>query len=394
MNKAYKQGKSPVGYLPAVAELLEWQETPPEQVERVRAEMGVTQGIIAHTLKSFKIDVQPGEMTHGPRFTRYEFTVPQGKSVKSVAYRSSDIMAATRSYSIRIHTPIPGKPTVGIELENTEQEPVYLRDLIQGEDFARQQLPLALGQDVCGTPVVADLAELPHLLLSGAPGSGVPEGLRALLLSLLCKKLPQELELIFIDPSIIQLNPFCELPHLITPLITDVNLAARTLRWCIEEANRRYILLSRTKTLSLAEYNADASRSGDDTLPHLVVVLAELGHLMIDHREEMEGYLLRLTQKAGAVGIHLIIATQSPRNKVITDALRIHLPGRLAFRVGKAAESRTILDDEGAEKLLGSGDALYRSPTDPGHLTRLQIPHTTREDVARVVNYFTHSKQV
>ena len=391
MHNTRKQGKSPVGYLPAVARLLEWQETPPEQMEHVRAEMDVTQGIIIHTLKSFKIDVQPGEMTHGPRFTRYEFTVPQGKSVKSVAYRSSDIMAATRSYSIRIHTPIPGKPTVGIELENSEQETVYLREIVQETEYAQMHLPLALGRDVCGTPVVADLAELPHLLLSGAPGSGVPEGLRALLLSLLCKKLPQELELIFIDPSIIQLTPFCELPHLITPLITDVNLAARTLRWCIEEANRRYILLSRTRALSLAEYNADASRA---PLPHLVVVLAELGHLMIDHREEMEGYLLRLTQKAGAVGIHLIIATQSPRNKVITDALRMHLPGRLAFRVGKAAESRTILDDEGAESLLGSGDALYRSPSIPGHLTRLQIPHTTREDVARVVSYFTHSKQM
>lgn len=394
MNTPRKQSKLPETYLPAVAELLEWQETPPEQMERIRSEMGVTQGIIAHTLKSFKINVLPGEMTHGPRFTRYEFTVPQGKSVKSVAYRSSDIMAATRSYSIRIHTPIPGKPTVGIELENPEPEPVYLRELMLGEDYARQQLPLALGQDVCGAPVVADLSEMPHLLLSGAPGSGVAEGLRALLLSLLGKKTQQELGLIFIDPSIVQLNPFCELPHLITPLITDMNLAAQTLRWCIKEADRRHTLLSRTNTLSLAEYNANASRSGHAPLPHLVVVLAELGHLMLDHREEMEGVLIRLMLKARAVGLHLIIATQSPHNKVITDALRIHLPGRLAFRVGKAAESRTILDDPGAETLLGSGDALYRSPSVPGRLTRLQIPHTTREEVARVVSYFTRSKQM
>ena len=378
-----------IGYLPEVVELLEWKEEQPGQRERERDEMGVTQGTIAHTLKSFKIDVQPGVVTRGPRFTRYEFTVPQGKSVKAVAYRSSDIMAATRSYSIRIHTPIPGKPTVGIELENTEPTPVYLRELAQGEEFARCQLPLVLGRDVSGAPVVADLAELPHMLLSGAPGSGVPEALRALLLGLLCKRLPQEMNLILIDPSTVQLKPFAALPHLLTPLVTEINLTAKTLRWCIHEAERRYALLNRTSALSLAEYNATIP--AHERLPYLAVVVAELGYLMIDNREEMEGYLLRLAPKAGAVGIHLIIAAQSPRPKVITDALRMHLPGRLAFRVGKAAESRTILDDEGAEALLGGGDALYRSPTEPGYLTRLQIPRVSREEIERIVTYCTRN---
>lgn len=359
-----------------------------EQRQQAHTEMVMTQGVIAHTLKSFKLDVQAGALTRGPRFTRYEFTVPQGKSVKSVAYRSSDIMAATHSYSIRIHTPIPGKATVGIELENPVQEPVLLRELALGEDFARQQLPLALGMDVCGAPVVAELAELPHMLLSGAPGSGVPEGLRALLLGLLCKRQPQEMGLILIDPTTVLLKPFASLPHMLTPLVTDINHSAKTLRWCVHEAERRHTLLSRTSALSLAEYNTLCTPQ--EQLPYLVVVVAELGHLMIDHRDEMENYLLRLAPKAGAVGIHLIIATQSPRSKVITDALRMHLPGRLAFRVGKAAESRAILDDEGAEALLGGGDALYRSPTAPGRPTRLQIPHTTREEVARVVSYFTH----
>ena len=374
-------------YLPGVVELLEWEETPPERQERARSEMGVTQGTIAHTLKSFKIDVQAGVVTRGPRFTRYEFTVPQGKSVKSVAYRSSDIMAATHSYSIRIHTPIPGKPTVGIELENAEPDRVYLRELALGEDFACQHLPLALGRDVCGVPVVADLAALPHLLLSGAPGSGVPEGLHALLLGLLCKRLPQEMGLILIDPTTVLLKLFSRLPHLLAPLVTDISHTAKTLRWCIHEAERRYTLLSRTSALSLAEYNALCPQQ--ERLPYLTVVVAELGHLMIDHRDEMENYLLRLAPKAGAVGMHLMIATQSPRAKIITDALRMHLPGRLAFRVGKAPESRAILDNEGAELLLGGGDALYRSPTAPGRLTHLQIPHTTREEVERVVTYHT-----
>lgn len=376
-----------IGYLPGVVELLEWDELPPEQRERARDDMGVTQGTIAHTLKSFKIDAQAGAVTRGPRFTRYEFTVPQGKSVKSVAYRSSDIMAATRSYSIHIHTPIPGKPTVGIELENAEPERVYLRELVRGADFARLQLPLALGRDVCGAPVVADLAGLPHLLLSGAPGSGVPEGLRAVLLGLLCRRLPHEMQLLLIDPTMVQLKPFAALPHLVTPLVTEINQTAKSLRRCIHEAERRYALLSRTSALSLAEYNAACP--AQERLPYLAIVVAELGHLMIEHRDEIEGYLLRLAPKAGAVGMHLIIAAQSPRAKIITDALRMHLPGRLAFRVGKAAESRAILDDEGAERLLGGGDALYRSPTEPGRLTRLQIPHTTREEVERVVTYHT-----
>lgn len=390
MARTQKQVET--SYLPEVAQLLEGDEETNEQSEAEQVEMEMTQGVIAHTLKSFKIDVQPGAVTRGPRFTRYEFTMPQGKSVKSVSYRSCDIMAATRSYSIRIHAPIPGKPTVGIELENPKPKPVWLRNLALEEDFARQRLPLTLGRDVCGAPVVVDLAELPHLLLSGAPGSGVSEGLHALLLGLLCKQLPEDMRLLLIDPTTLLLKPFCALPHLLAPLVTDINQTAKTLRWCVHEAERRYALLSNTSALSLTEFNTLSPPQ--ERLPYLVIVLAELGHLMIDHRDEMESYLLRLAPKAGAVGVHLIIATQSPRTKVITDALRMHLPGRLAFRVGKAAESRTILDDEGAESLLGHGDALFRSPTDPGRLTRLQIPHSTRDEAERITAYFSRRKSV
>lgn len=375
-------------YLPGVVELLSGANLPPEASESALTAMEVTQDIITQTLKSFKINAKAGAMTRGPRFTRYEFTVPQGKSVKSVAYRSSDIMAATHSYSIRIHTPIPGKPTVGIELENDEPEQVYLRESVASEPYAQQDLPLALGRDVCGAPVVADLAELPHILLSGAPGSGVPEGLSALLLGLLCKRHPQELGLILIDPTTVRLKPFAYLPHLLTPLITDITQTAKTLRWCVHEVTRRYTLLSRTSALTLAEYNELSPEP--ERLPYLVAVISELGHLMITNREEMESLLLRLAPKAGAVGIHLIIATESPRAKVITDALRMHLPGRLAFRVGKAAESRAILDDAGAEALIGGGDALFRSPVAPGRLIRLQIPHASRAEIERVTTYFTH----
>lgn len=357
-----------------------------EREGREQGEMEVTQGIIAQTLQSFKIDVQPGSMSRGPRFTRYEFIVPHGKSVKSVAYRSSDIMAATHSYSIRIHSPIPGKPTVGIELENAEPAPVFLRELVQGADFSRQKLPLALGVDVCGASVVADLAELPHLLLSGEPGGGVEEGLRALLLGLLCKCRPHEMGFILIDPTDMILNSFANLSHLLAPLISEIDMTAKTLRWCIGEMTRRYQLFARAQARFLAGYNATCAPK--KRLPYLVVVVAELGYLMLDNREEMESYLLRLAAKARGAGIHIIVATQFPRSRVITDSLRMILPGRLAFRVGKAAASRAILDDQGAEELLGSGDALYRAPT--RRLTRLQIPHVSPSEIQSVVDYYSH----
>ena len=431
-------------------EMLNYKPVPPEMREAARAEMLNMQAIIADALESFRISVLPGEITRGPSVTRYEFSVPRGKSVKDVANKSQDIMAATKSCSVNILAPIPGKSTVGIELENKEKEPVYLRELLQSPEFhnPKVRIPVALGKDVYGRPVIGDLAAMPHVLVAGSTGSGKSVCINSMLVSMLYKFRPDELKLVLVDPKVVEMQPYKKLPHLAVPVVTDPARVIGALRWAVNEMERRYKYFSKMGVRNLEDFNnlppdaqpiddepeeetnepldmrsADAivrdiedsqgienipededEKQGEfdfeageaipSRLPYIVIVIDELADLMMQVKEDLELYISRLTQKARAAGIHLIVATQSPRSQVVTGIIKANLPSRIALKVSSALDSRVILDECGAENLLGRGDLLFLPPGGPTKMARAQGAFVSDGEIASIIQFCAaHAKQ-
>ena len=340
---------------------------------------------VEQRLAEFSVEVNVVEVHPGPVVTRYEMELAAGVKVSKISNLSKDLARSLSTSSVRVVEVIPGKSLVGIELPNPHREIVLMREVLESPQYqdATSMLSMVLGKDIAGHPIVVDLAKMPHLLVAGTTGSGKSVGLNVMLLSLLFKATPKDVRLIMIDPKMLELSIYEGIPHLLTPVVTDMKQAANALRWCVGEMERRYQLMAALGVRNLAGYNEKIdngekkgtplvnpliphSPSGDvitlEKLPHIVVLIDEFADMMMVVGKKVEELIARIAQKARAAGIHLILATQRPSVDVITGLIKANIPTRIAFQVSSKIDSRTILDQQGAEQLLGHGDMLYLPP--------------------------------
>jgi S-DNA-T family DNA segregation ATPase FtsK/SpoIIIE len=386
--------------------------TDPAELEQVRQ-------TLIDTLAQFGIAVAPGDITKGPTITRYEVYPAKGVRVDKIVSLERDLARATRAERINILAPIPGKDTVGIELANTRKATVKLRDLLQSPDWeeakTHAKIPLALGKDVYGKSIIADLAQMPHLLVAGTTGSGKSVCINSLIASMLFRFTPEEMRFVVVDPKMVELQAYSSLPHLAFPIVTDPKKVMLALRWLIEEMERRYKMFARVGVRNIVGFNArpqkkpiagsdDPAREDDtaargpasptpatedeipDKIPYIVVIIDELADLMQTAPADVEMAIARITQMARAAGIHLIVATQTPRADVITGVIKANIPSRIAFQVASKIDSRVILDENGADRLLGQGDMLYLPPS-ASRLIRAQGVLVTDDEIHRVVEF-------
>jgi S-DNA-T family DNA segregation ATPase FtsK/SpoIIIE len=359
--------------------------------------------VLKETLEQFKISAEVVGLEKGPSVTMYELELAPGTKVGKISNLSDDIAIALKAPSIRVVAPIPGKSTIGIEVPNTHRKPVQMRELYEtaSKDIRKRTIPLLLGKDIAGYPLISDLAAMPHLLVAGTTGSGKSVCLNSIILSILLFQRPEELKLILIDPKMVEFSAFKDIPHLITPVVTDMKKAAGVLEWAVAKMDERYKLLARAGVRDLAAYNrlSDSEKQrrldpkGDVNLddipfymPCMVIVVDELADLMMVASKEVEASIIRLSQKSRAVGIHLVVATQRPSVDVITGLIKSNLPSRISFHVFSKVDSRTILDQNGAEKLLGKGDMLFLPPG-TSKLSRVQGAYVSDDEINRVVDY-------
>lgn len=327
------------------------------------------------TLKAFHVDATVSDWTIGPTVTQFELTLGRGVKVNKITNLNDDLKLALAAKDIRIEAPIPGKSSVGIEIPNKTSRPVMLSEVLRSDKFQEASSPLtvALGVDLFGEPQITDLQKMPHGLIAGATGSGKSVFINSLLVSLLYKASPSEVKLVLIDPKAVEMAPYHDLPHLLAPVISDAKAAAAALKWLVNEMEERYQRLAAAGARNLEAYNEKAKAAGEYglQLPYIVVVIDELADLMMAASSEVQDHIARITQKARAAGIHLLVATQRPSVDVLTGTIKNNIPTRIAFMVSSQVDSRTILDTAGAERLLGRGDMLYLG-NGSGQPTRLQ----------------------
>jgi S-DNA-T family DNA segregation ATPase FtsK/SpoIIIE len=393
----------PPGTAPPVPLLQSKPDRDPALTEKELDRLG---RVLVDTLKTFRVEGEIVGRTTGPVVTQYEFAPAPGIKVSRVEALDADLALALKAPSVRIVAPIPGKAAVGVEVPNPEPEIVYLREIVESPPFQRSrgQLPLALGKDLEGTPYVSDLAKMPHLLIAGATGSGKSVCINTVITSLIYKHSPERLRLLLIDPKMVELSMYRDLPHLRHPVVTDPEDAALALRWAVYEMGRRYDLLSQNSVRSITEFNKRAEEGkplrrvepegpegdpdrwiwDDGPVPYVVVIVDELADLMMAVQSDIERPLAQLAQKARAIGIHLIVATQRPSVNVITGLIKANFPCRIGFRVSSKVDSRTILDQNGADALLGNGDMLFLPPgaSDP---VRIQGAFVSTSETERLM---------
>jgi len=391
------------------------------------AELEEIQRTLIETLAQFGIAVAAGDITKGPTITRYEVYPAKGVRVDKIVSLERDLARATRAERINILAPIPGKDTVGIELANSRKVKVTLRELLQSTDWeeakTRSKLPLALGKDVYGKTIIADLAQMPHLLVAGTTGSGKSVCINALVASMLYRFTPEELRFIMIDPKVVEMQVYNSLPHLVIPVVTDPKKVLLALRWVIDEMEKRYKIFARSGVRNITGFNARPPKKtqkeldGDvetglspaknkgaetavttinvprddelvipDRMPYIVIIIDELADLMQTAPADVESAIARITQMARAAGIHLIVATQTPRADVVTGVIKANIPSRIAFQVASKIDSRVILDENGADRLLGQGDMLYLPPS-TSRLIRAQGVLVTDDEIRRLVDF-------
>jgi S-DNA-T family DNA segregation ATPase FtsK/SpoIIIE len=323
----------------------------------------------------------------GPHITRYELRLAPGTKVAKVAQLKDDLAYALAATDIRILAPIPGKQAVGVEVPNARRRIVRLGDVFQEPPQEWSPLTVWLGKDVAGKAIGADLARMPHLLVAGATGSGKSGAINAMLSSVLLRASPHQVRLVLVDPKQVELNHYESIPHLLTPVITNPRMAANALANLVREMEQRYGIMSLARTRSLPELNAARERRGEPPLPYILCVIDELADLMMVAPADVEDSIIRLAQKARAVGIHLVLATQSPRVDVITGMIKANVPSRIAFAVSSQTDSRVILDQNGAETLLGQGDLLF-SPMGSAKLQRIQGAYIDEPQIARIADFW------
>ena len=385
------------------------------------SELQEVQQVLIDTLAQFGIAVAPGDITKGPTITRYEVYPAKGVRVDKIVSLERDLARATRAERINILAPIPGKDTVGIELANTRKVTVTLREMLQSTDWEeakeRAKIPLALGKDVYGKAIITDLAQMPHLLVAGTTGSGKSVCINALIASMLFRFTPEELRFVIIDPKVVELQAYQSLPHLALPIVTDPKKVLLALRSLIDEMERRYKWFARVGVRNIVGFNARPTKKKDtiagiddpgredetapsgpaspmpaaeeqipDKLPYVVVIIDELADLMQTAPADVETAIARITQMARAAGIHVIVATQTPRADVITGVIKANIPSRIAFQVASKIDSRVILDENGADRLLGQGDMLYLPPS-ASRLIRAQGVLVTDDEIHRLVEF-------
>ena len=413
-SNLYKSGIS--GGLPSLSLLDDVNNSGLGYTDEFLVEMGQQVEI---KLKDFGFDVTITAVTPGPVVTQFEISLAPGIKVSQIMNLNKDLARALLVESVRIVDVIPGKPVIGLEIPNNNREMIGLKEILSSEVFtkAKSTLSMGLGKDINGLPIVVDLAKMPHLLVAGATGMGKSVGLNAIILSILYKASPEQVRLIMIDPKIVELASYADIPHLLTPVVTNMNEAASALWWCVNEMERRYSLLAKFsvrniesfnekqfrskesgKPLLDPSFNPDNAKEGEqhpelEALPLIVIVIDEyadmLGALAQEDRaksKRVEGLIVRIAQKARAAGIHLIVATQRPSVDVITGLIKSNIPTRMSFKVSSKTDSRTILDQSGAEQLLGMGDMLYMAPG-MTHLTRVHGAFVEDSEILRVVKH-------
>jgi S-DNA-T family DNA segregation ATPase FtsK/SpoIIIE len=420
---------------------------PVDHASRQAADPGellAIQETVIETLAQFGISAARGDITRGPTITRYELYPAKGVRVDKIVSLERDLARATRAERINILAPIPGKDTVGVEIANASKQKVTLRELLESDEFlhSKARIPLALGKDVYGKTIIADLAAMPHGLVAGTTGSGKSVCINAIIASILYRFTPEELRLIMIDPKVVEMQIYNTLPHLVVPVVTDPKKVLLALRWASDEMDKRYTIFARTNvrnidrfnerplprsqkqleedhvngtlpepvreepvpapTMNFAEmddadlFKVEAPRPVEvprddeliipDRMPYIVIIIDELADLMQTAPADVESAIARLTQKARAAGIHMVIATQTPRADVITGVIKANVPCRIAFQVASPLDSRVILDENGAERLLGQGDMLYRPPG-TARMIRAQGVLVTDDEIRRVVDH-------
>jgi len=384
----------------------------PRNAEAGKRELDAAGQRLMDALRTFRVEGTLVGRTTGPAVTQFEIAPAAGVKVKSIANLSNDLALAMRAQSIRVVAPIPGKGAVGVEVPNPTPEMVAFREILESPDFrnARAALPIALGKDLEGRPVVADLAKMPHLLIAGATGSGKSVCVNTLITSLLYRHTPKTLRFLMVDPKMVELSVYNTIPHLRHKVVTDNRDAAAVLKWAVIEMQERYQLLAENGARNIQDFNRKVTEGAklkkpktpnvafedleykDGVLPYIVVIIDELADLMMTVQGEVETPLAMLAQKARAIGIHLILATQRPSVNVITGLIKANFPSRIAFRVASQVDSRTILDGMGAESLLGNGDMLF-IPPGKSEPSRLQGAYISSEDTERLMGWFEERRE-
>jgi len=345
-------------------------------------------------LAHFKIDGDVVRTYAGPVVSTFEFKPAANVKVSKILNLQDDLAMALSAETIRIQAPIPGKDVVGIEIPNETVETIYLRELLDDKLFksAVSPLTIALGKDIVGKPFITDLKKLPHLLIAGTTGSGKSVGINAMILSLLYKNSPDQLRLLMIDPKMLEFSIYNDIPHLLTPVITKPKQAIVALNNMVAEMERRYELMAESRTKNIENYNDKIKKDGGEHFPYIVVVIDELADLMMTSGKDVEISIARLAQKSRACGIHLIVATQRPSVDVVTGLIKANLPSRISYRVGQKVDSKIILDQMGAESLLGRGDMLFTPPGAPA-LVRLHAPWATEEEIEKIVEFIKAQRE-
>ncbi len=337
---------------------------PPAEERKIKEDFEANSRMLEETLADFDIEAKVVACNQGPVITRYELQPEAGVKIHRITSLNDNIALAMKAQSVRIVAPIPGKGTIGVEVPNSSSTIVYLKEILSSKEYSgfKSRLKLAIGMDIAGSPVIADLAGMPHLLIAGATGSGKTICVNSIITSLLYSFTPEEIRFIMIDPKRVELAVFNELPHLLCPVVTEAKKVSVALEWVVGEMDSRYELFAKTGVRNIDLYNDKASKNGTAKLPYIVVIIDELADLMMVAQQDIESTITRLAQLSRAVGIHMILATQRPSVDVITGVIKANFPARISFKVASKVDSRTVLDINGADKLLGRGDMLFIEP--------------------------------